>query len=421
MGELMDLINKATLNIEPKYITKYTELISDEKGYKCFISGLSYELLNKINLSDAVEYNIEQLLQNVSRSRRRTKKRWLEAEFKSNSSLIETVQLAAAATLNRDIAIFKLTYKVNTLDELKKQMSKEQQYTDDKIISWSKDDSSYFVDFEHLKSKTRKQLIPAFQSDIKLDIVKYLKNYLYLDIGISMPVVMSDIPIDIGGRRKVSLSDAKSVTLNVNNKEVLYYLDVEEYNDTQINTYIDLKYVKKYCLDNAFKHINAVDKKIFSYILSKRKSNFFETRIITVDLVDIVKYIFASAGAKNYDIVRESIDKMKLIDVQIVVDGKSGVLSNIFTEVRYDEIKVGKTIRFGNTPTITISSLIVDELIEAQTIIIYGEKVADISPEAFSLVCALQCRRMRRYAENHNLIEDILHYSFFQVSFRLTD
>ena len=249
MYEIMDLINKATLNIEYKYIEKYTELISDEKGYKCFISGLSYELLNKINLSDAVEYNIEQLLQTISRSRRRTKKRWLETEFKSNSSLLETVQLEAAATLNRDIKVFKLTYKVNTLDELREQMSKLQQSTDANLTTWSKDDSSYFVDFEHLKSKKLNQIISAFQSDLKWDILNYLKNYLYLDIGISMPVVMSDIPIDIGGRRKVSLSDAKSVTMMVNGKEVVYYLDVEKYNDTQINTYVDLKYVKKYCLD----------------------------------------------------------------------------------------------------------------------------------------------------------------------------
>jgi hypothetical protein len=417
----MEKINEAVLSIDEKYINKYNELFSDNRDYASFVRDLSYELLNKINLSDAVEYNTEQLLHLLMRTRRYTKKRWVDSELKNSSKFLIDITDQATVIYNRDAVAFKLTYKVTTLDELKEDMAKLHKLTDDNLIVWSKDDNSCFVDFEYLKQKKRSQLVSAFESDFNWIVLNYLKKNLDTDIGMSMPIVISDIPVDISGRRKVSLSDMDRVTVLVNNKEVIYYHDIDKYKDAQISTYVDSKYVKKYCLDNAFKRFNALDKKIFSYILSKRKSNFFETRVITVDIIDIVRYIYASNGVKNYNTVRESIEKMKSIEMRYTINNHTGILSSVFIEVIYDDRELGNTSQFGNTATITVSSLIVDQLMEAQTIIIYGEKVEEMSPEEFSLVCVLQSRRMRQYAEKINLIEDILPYSFFQVRFRLSD
>lgn len=417
----IEIINDAILSIEEKFINNYNEFVTDDRDYASFVRDLSYELLNKINLSDAVEYNTDQLLHLLVRSRRLTKKRWVNVELKNKTQLLKDTLEQATTTFNSDSVAFNLTYNVSTLEELKAVMSKIINITEEKLISWSKDDNSYFGDFEYLKSKNRKQLVPAFQSDFNWFILNYIKNNLDTDIGLSMPIVMSDIPVDLGGRRKVLLTDMNRVTVIVNNKAQLKYQDIEKYKDTQISTYVDSKYIKEYCLNNAFKHINALDKKILSFILSKRKSDFFETRIITIDIIDIVKYVYASSNTRNYSTVRESIEKMKSIDMQYTINGHTGILSNIFVEVRYNDIEIDNSIQFGNTATIYVSSLIIDQFMAAQTIIIYGEKVAETSPEAFSYICALQGRRMKRYAENHITVEDILPYSFFQVRFRLSD
>lgn len=417
----MNLIHKATLTIDNNYIKKYIKFVSDDRDYLSFAEDISYVLFNKINLNDAAEYNIEQLLQTITRTRRYTKKRWLDVNIKNSAKVLNDVLDQATVTYNSSIIAFKLAYKVKNLDELKNDMNKAQLIIDEKLLSWCKDDNACLGDFNFLEGKTKQQLIKAFQSDFNFIVLTYLKNVLHTNASMSMPMVMSDLPVDISGRRKIPVSDMNCVTIVVNNKEMTYYLDVEQFKDTQISTFVTAKYIQQYCLDNAFKHINALDKKILSYILSKRKSDFFETNKITIDISDIVKSVFSSDGSKNYKTVRASIDKMESIDMQYTIKGKIGLKSRIFTEVVENESELVKTNKSSNIVTISVSTLIVLELMSKQTITIYGEQISGISPEAFSLVCALQGRRMKQHSENNDILDDILPYSFFQVRFRLGD
>ena len=417
----MNLIHKATLTIDNNYIKKYIEFVSDDRDYLSFAEDISYVLFNKINLNDAAEYNIEQLLQTITRTRRYTKKRWLDVNIKNSAKVLNDVLDQATVTYNSSIIAFKLAYKVKNLDELKNDMNKAQLIIDEKLLSWCKDDNTCLGDFNFLEGKTKQQLIKAFQSDFNFIVLTYLKNVLHTNASMSMPMVMSDLPVDISGRRKITISDMNCVTIVVNNKEMTYYLDVEQFKDTQISTFVTAKYIQQYCLDNAFKHINALDKKILSCILSKRKSDFFETNKITIDISDIVKSVFSSDGSKNYKTVRASIDKMESIDMQYTIKGKIGLKSRIFTEVVENESELVKTNKSSNIVTISVSTLIVLELMSKQTITIYGEQISGISPEAFSLVCSLQGRRMKQHSENNDILDDILPYSFFQVRFRLGD
>jgi hypothetical protein len=417
----MNLIHKATLTIDNNYIKKYIEFVSDDRDYLSFAEDISYVLFNKINLNDAAEYNIEQLLQTITRTRRYTKKRWLDVNIKNSAKVLNDVLDQATVTYNSSIIAFKLAYKVKNLDELKNDMNKAQLIIDEKLLSWCKDDNTCLGDFNFLEGKTKQQLIKAFQSDFNFIVLTYLKNVLHTNASMSMPMVMSDLPVDISGRRKIPVSDMNCVTIVVNNKEMTYYLDVEQFKDTQISTFVTAKYIQQYCLDNAFKHINALDKKILSCILSKRKSDFFETNKITIDISDIVKSVFSSDGSKNYKTVRASIDKMESIDMQYTIKGKIGLKSRIFTEVVENESELVKTNKSSNIVTISVSTLIVLELMSKQTITIYGEQISGISPEAFSLVCSLQGRRMKQHSENNDILDDILPYSFFQVRFRLGD
>ncbi|MBZ9637615.1 hypothetical protein [Clostridium sp. FP1] len=418
----MDLINEAALNIKNKYIEKYTELISDDRDYMSFVSDISYELFNKVNLNNAVEYNADQLLQLLTRSRRITKKRWIELEFKNGYNLLDKIQEQASTVYNSDIAAFKLIYKANNLDELKQDMTKLQQLTDDKLLCWRKDDNSYFVEFEYLERKTQRQLLQSFQSDFNWVALHYIKKNMYLNNSISMPISVSDLPVDISGRRKVSLDTMACITAHNDNKqEEQYYYNTQKYNDTQISTYVDINYVQKNSLQHAFKHFNALDRLIFIYILSQKKADFFETRKIIVDISDIVKNVFLTTGAKNYETVKSSIVKMANIQMQYIVKGQSGFISRIFSEVYLNEKAIGNTNKKNTSATIFVSDIIVSELMEKQTLNIYGDKINDISSEALSLVCAIQGRRMKFYGEGKNITEDLLPYYFFQLKFRMSD
>ena len=422
MQGIIALINEAALNIDNKYIEKYNALISDDRDYKSFIKDLSYDLFNKVNLNDAVEYNIDQLLHMFTRSRRSTKKRWIGIEFKNSCNLLDKIQKQASSIYNTDIAAFKLTYKANNLDELKKDMNDLQHLTDDKLLSWSKDNSSYFSEFEYLERKTRRQQLQSFKSDFDWFVLHYIKKNINIHNSISMPISVSYLPVDISGRKKISLDTIACITTrNVNNKEEQYYYDMQKYNDTQISTYIDINYVQKNSLQHAFKHFNALDILIFIYILSQKKSDFFETRKIIVDISDIVKNVFSTSGAKNYDTVEGSILKMANIQMQYIVKGHSGFISRIFSEVFLNESEIANTTKKNTTATIFVSDIIVSELMEKQTLNIYGDKINDISSEALSLVCAIQGRRMKFYGEGKNITEDILHYYFFQLKFRMSD
>lgn len=416
----VELMDEAALRINDKFVKKYNELITDKEDYDTFIRNIKYELLKKINTNNKAEFNIDKHLNTLIQNRKKTKKRWLDNELTSNSLLQNKIQKQAAKLFKEDKEAFKQVYKVNTIDEFKCDMLNLQSKKNEKTLDWLKNDDEFLINFEYLMNKKTWQILQAFQSDLSFLILSYLKDNLSSNDAITMPIVMSDIPVDLGGRRKVSLDDLSCVTTLDNNKEEVYYHDIEEYKDLQINTYIGLDYVQKYCLNNAFKHFNATDKKIFGYILSKRTADFFETRQIVVEIGDIVSSIFETDGSKNYDTVRESIAKMANIKMQFIVKGLSGFISRIFTEVFFSEREVGDKTVF-TTATIFVSDIIVKQLMEQQTMYIYGDMIDEISPEAFSLICALQGRRMKLYGEGINIIDDILPYSFFQIRFRMSD
>lgn len=422
METLLDLMNGANLNIEDKYIKKYTELVVGKEDYATFIKNIACDLLKKINMNDKIEYNIENLLNTTVQNRRKTKKRWIDGEVLNNSSLQVEIQKQAIALYKKDRESFNLTYKADSIEELKKDMERLQDVKNEKTKAWYKDDNAYVVDFDCLTDKKVWQIIQAFQSDFTYTILKNVKNLINVNNTLSMPIVMGELPVDIGGRRKISLDTMPFITTHDNNKEEVYYHDIEKFQDLQINTYIGMDYVQKYCLNNAFKHLNATDKKILGFILSKRKGNFFETRQIIVDLSDIIKNVFETDGIKNYNTVKESIVKMANIKMQFIVKGLSGFISRIFTEVFFTErdIDEGKKSVF-TTATIFVSDIIVNQLMQQQTMYTYGDKLSDVSSEAFSLICALQGRRMKLYGENKNILKDILPYYFFQIRFRMSD
>lgn len=414
----MEMMNKATLSIDDKLIKRYNDLLSEHKDYDTFIKSIKYELLEKINKNKKPEFNIEKLLTTLIQNRRKTKKRWFNSENTTGSAFHEKIQSQAIRLYKEDKDAFKQLYKVNTIDELKLDMLKLQDNKNEKISEWLTNDECYLINFEYISNKRTWQISQAFQSDISYIMLKYLKsNFNSNEEAFKMPLVMSQLPVDIGGRRKVPLAAMECITSVENNKEEVYYYDIEKYNDTQISTYISIDYVQKYCLNNAFKHFNAVDNKIFLYILSKRKADFFETRQIIVDISDIVNYVYESDGAKNYSSVKESIEKIANIKMQY----KDGFISRIFTEVFYEKGIRNYKKTTGTTATIFVGDLIVKQIMEQQTLYIYGDKVESISPEAFSLICALQGRRMKLYGENRYTNKDILPYSFFQLKFRLSD
>ena len=415
-------MNEAVLSIDDKIINKYNELIAEKESFNAFIKNIVYELLKKINMDEKAEFNTEQLLNILTKNRRMTKRRWQENELKNNLYLQHKIQEQALIIYKKDIDAFKQTYKVDTMDDFKNDMERLQYSKNEKTKTWYKSDNSYLVDFEYLSDKKGWQINQAFQSDSSYIILQYLKSNMSENNTFEMPIVMSDIPVDIGGKRKVSLDAMPFVTTHDNNKEEVYYHDIEKYQDIQINTYIGLDYAQKYCLTNAFKHFNTTDKKIFGYILSRRNADFFETHKIIIDISDIVKNVFEADGSKNYNMVKESIVKMANIKMQFIVKGLSGFISRIFTEVFFAENEMSSNKKTAaNTATIYVSDIIVTQLMQQQTIYTYGDKLSDVSNEAFSLICALQGRRMKLYGENKDTIEDILPYYFFQARFRMSD
>lgn len=415
-----ELINEAVQKIDDNFKNKYDELVTDKENYDTFIRTVKYELLKKININSKAEFNIDKHLSTTIQNRKKTKKRWFKNESTSNSLLQNNIQKQAEKMFRDDIDSFKQIYKVTSIEEFKSDIANLQNKKYEKTLDWLKDDEEFLIKYEYLKNKKTWQIQQAFQTDIAIIILSYLKNNLSSNDTMAMPMVMSDIPVDLGGRRKVSLDDLACVTTLDNNKEEVYYHDIEEYKDLQINTYIGLDYVQKYCLNKAFKHFNATDKKIFGFILSKRPTEFFETRQIVVEIGDIVAAVFETDGSKNYDTVRDSIAKMANIKMQFTVKGLSGFVSRIFTEVFFTERVIGGKTSVA-TATIFVSDIIVKQLMEQQTMYIYGDKINEISPEAFSLICALQGRRMKLYGEGKNVIEDVLPYSFFQIRFRMSD
>ena len=406
----MELMNEAAIRIDEKLIKKYNDLLAEDKDYDSFIKGVKYELLEKINKNNKPEFDIDKLLNTYIQNRRKTKKRWFSSEDPSSSELQANILDHAIKLYKKDKEAFYHLYKVNTVEDFKVDILKLQDKKNEKISEWLKNDDCYLLDFEYIYNKKSWQISQASQSDVSYVILNYLKRNLNSDDdAFKMPFVMSDIPVELGGKRKVSLNVVECVKTLENNKEEVYYRDIEKYNNTAISTYVSVEYAQKYCLANAFKHFNAIDNKIFLFILSRRKAVFFETHQIIVDISDIVKYVYETDGAKSYQTVKDSIEKIANIKMEF----KDRFISRIFTEVIYNEA--------GTTATIYVGEAVVKQIMEQQTLYIYGDKVESISAEAFSLICALQGRRMKLYGENKYTDEDILPYSFFQLKFRLSD
>lgn len=404
MNISQDLINNMQSNIISKTKKIYDKFLANKlnETLEEFIDATVIETINSLEEVDIIDAYI---LQPVIIRRQRTKQRWAKALNNNNSALKEELNLAKLVfenVANKDTNKFKNLYDVNTPKELELKMLEE-------INNWVKQDEKFVIDFRYLNTIKR---VSSIKSALKNDIIYFSLTFLSQNSKnnnlITIPDTYMNIPIDSSKRNKLKLTG----TTIIENEQYLtndYYID----DDNIFRTLVGIKNVEREALaQTIYKTFNIFDHKIFTYVMSKRDSNFLTTRIITVDIGDIVKELFESDNSKNYDAVINSLLKISKIQCVILTKSKNGSKFSLF-----DNVKISDSVenRKRKIATIWVNECIISDFVSQRTISYYKDKFTNLSDISNVLAIHLQKIRLSKYEIKNDDIKVVLTYADFRA------
>lgn len=336
----------------------------------------------------------KEVLSLLIKARRKTKTRWLKKElsFEPNTSIYKDIYVIAQGIISEienDVTKFRLIYNASDLEDLKQIRITE-------LKEWHDNDNIGVIKFKYITDKKPSQIKPAFKNDITY----YVLNFLFInypngyenDAIITLPKTYANIPIDVSKRNK--LKDI--VTLEDNKKYLIndYYIE----DDTIFRTLIGVEDLKRKAIEETIvKTFNVLDSDIFTYTMTLKDNNFFNTKTITGELGNIVTNVFSSDGKKNYVATKNSLFKMGLLRCSIISKKGHGIVFGLFDSV---EIKPSLDDPRKEIVTIKVSDFVVEDFINQKTITLYRDKIDSLSSISKILIVRLQGLRFGLYGDN---------------------
>lgn len=318
-------------------------------------------------------------------NRRKTKNRWIKAEMKNG--------------MNRK--------KMKDLTE------------------WSDIDIP-LIKFPFIASKNSKSLTSAIKNDMTIELYKLIINLDKIpdyesiqkekreisrvsNMLTSIPYNTSNTTGGFEGIGKILSSIDKKTSYTETSIKTDKYTFVIDYNDDEPRTRLELTSPAnlKKALNRINQVINATDRKIFNYIISRRGAGFLNTGIITIPVVDIIKNVFGSFGEENYNILKASLFKMEKI---------KGVIGNSKTYTGVGLIFNQSIVKDQGVYMLVaeIHSYMRDEIIKQHTINLYKD-IIDTCPDDDSelLLYFLQRKRLGLILLNNPLTITVNYYDYF--------
>lgn len=362
-----------------------------------FLNDIIIEIENEVStLTEITKEDVQKKYQRIHR----TKYRWYNKELEEGSEFMKDIDAAKRLyknlLLGGELDKFKLLYgNVECYEDIESVMKKE-------FKSWL---SNEFVltDFKYLNTKGKHQIKKAFYNDAMYICFNLLNDkYPHGDEGditssiTEYPYTMTVIPIDQTNRVKLDTS-TKITKANRDYFVNKYIID----DDSIMQSLLDVEALQKMVMASTLKVLGERDVNIFFSVLSKRKSDFFATRTIEVDIGSIVKDVYKSRNETNYLRVKDSLYKMAFLSTGIVNRSLDG-----FTFRLLENVKIK-----GNIAYVIVSTDVVNDFLEDRTIKMYTDVINNLQLESSRiLIFRLQKERINCYTENRNIFNTDLNY-----------
>lgn len=365
-----------------------------DEPFGIFLAKIISEVENEVSvLTEVTKEDVQKKFQRIHR----TKYRWFNKEQEKGSELMKEIDAAKrlykTLSLNGELNKIKLLYgNIESYKDIEITMKK-------KFKTWLQNEF-LLTDFRYLSTKKKHQIKKAFYNDA-MYICFQLLNQKYphgkrSDVT-EYPYSMTTIPIDQTNRVKFDTSKLIIKSENEKYFRNLYVID----DDSIMHSLVDIEVLQKMFMAKTLRVLGERDVNIFFSVLSKRKSDFFATRTIEVNIGSIVKDVYKSKNKANYLRVKDSLYKMSYLTTGIVNRSLDG-----FTFRLLDKVTTK-----GNTAYVVVSSDVVNDFLEDRTVKMYTDVINNLKLESSRiLIFRLQKERINCYTENKTTFNTDLNY-----------
>ncbi|WP_071460632.1 hypothetical protein [Bacillus massilinigeriensis] len=286
---------------------------------------------------------------------------------------------------------FRIEFNMDSLEQYMEKAKEE-------LLEWAESEEMPTFTYPFIHEKTKKQRNNAIQIDLAMMIGDLLiKNKLFLKPTVyqSPNFAITTSFFGISPRGKLAI-DSKNVSLNEPGSDPgkTYHPTIQRSRfatNSNISLLVSSDFVND--LNKKVPDLDNKDFELFLDVLMFRDASFQTTRRIQFPLKELVKRVYDSDNAKNYQATIERI--LKLANYRVTEANERGeyFVKGLFSSVRIQEDS--KSDSGERLVTAFVSEDVYDDFLRQQVVNIYSDKVMELKGRfSYHLVFVLQKERI---------------------------